>query len=183
MFLLRLKHWQAFLLVFILPFILRYALTQLIAAAQPDAPGIISTLVDALPTFVPVLWLWWVGLYLRNKLSDSTRVSAVYFQLAALYFALYILLLIYTLGIVREALAEGTLQLGLIALLLPMHLFATFCYLYVVYFVARCITTLEKQRVVATGEYIGVLVQIIFLPIGIWFIQPRLNKALPETTN
>ncbi|GAB3201670.1 hypothetical protein GCM10027293_24900 [Pontibacter aydingkolensis] len=138
------------------------------------------TLVDALPSIVPVLWLWWLGLYFYRRLPGSINITAVFFNLGALYFALYILLLIYTLGIVHESIIDGTLPLGMLALLIPMHLFATFCYLYVVYFVARSIVSAAQQRVVAFHEFVLVLVQVLFLPIGIWFLQPRLNKFNSE---
>ena len=183
MSLLRLKHWQTFLLIFVLPFLLRYVLTQLIEAASPTAPGMLSTLVDALPTLVPVLWLWRVGVALHSRLPADVTVSAVYFHLGALYFALYILILIYTLGLVRESLSDGILPLGMLALLVPMHLFGTFCYLYVAYFLARSIISVDKRRTVTAGEYISPFIQVIFLPVGIWFIQPRLNKLSHQPTN
>ena len=180
MFLLRLRHWLAFLLLYVFPFILRYALTELLALAGVSASAPLVVAIDALPTLVSVFWLWRMGLYFYRRLPASIKISAVYFHLGALYFALYILLLIYTLGYVRDSIAEGTLPLGMLALLLPIHLFATFCYLYIAYFVARSVVSVEKQRIVTFDEYILPLLQVLFLPIGIWFLQPRLNRLTSE---
>ncbi|WP_299825336.1 hypothetical protein [uncultured Pontibacter sp.] len=181
MFLLRLKHWQAFLLLFILPFILQYVFTRLLSVAGLSSDSLLYTLIDSIPTIIPTAWLWLIGLHFYRRLPASIKISALYFHLGVLYFAAYIPLLIYTLGLVRESMAEGTIPLGMLGLLLPMHLFATFCYLYVVYFSARCIASAEKQRIVASNEYIAVLFQIMFLPIGIWFIQPRINRLASKT--
>ena len=76
----------------------------------------------------------------------------------------------------HDSITAGTLPIGMLALLLPIHLFATFCYLYIAYFVARCIISVQQQQIVNTADYILLAVQIIFLPIGIWFLQPYLNK-------
>lgn len=178
MILFRLRHWQAFLLIFILPFALQYSLTQL----THGFPWYVSLFLNSLPTLVPTLWLWQVGRLLHKRLPASIKISPLYFHLGALYFAAYILVLIYTLGIVRDNLAEGMLPLGPLILLLPMHLFATFCYLYLVYFVARSVVSVERQRIVALNEYIFPLLQAMFLPVGIWFLQPRLNRLCSEST-
>lgn len=180
MFLLRLKHWQAFLLIFILPFILRYLLNQLLLLTGLSSGGILTTLTNALPALFPLLWLWLISLYLHGRLPASVRVSLVYVNLGALYFMLYTFVLIHTLGIAQQSITDGTLPLGMLSLLLPVHLFATFCYLYLVYFAARCIVSIEKQQVAGSTAYMLPLVQVLFLPVGIWFLQPRLKKLFSE---
>ncbi|MCJ8164111.1 hypothetical protein MKJ04_04605 [Pontibacter sp. E15-1] len=175
-FLLRLKHWQAFLLLFVVPFALRYGLLSLLAALSVQ-PGVVAMLLlDAMPSLVYVLWLWRLGLYLYRRLPPDITISSVFFHLGAVYFALYTLLLVYTLGLVRESVLLGTLPFGMLLLLAPLHLLATGCFLYLVYFVARSLVSVEQGRVVTGGEFAGAYLQIIFLPLGIWFLQPRLHQ-------
>lgn len=176
-FLLKLKHWQAFALVFILPFLLQFGLTYLADMVDYSMPEAAAVVLDALPTIFLTLWVWQVGVLMYRRLPATIKISAVYFHLGSLYFLLYTLLFIYTIGIVRDSVTEGTLPIGMLALLVPLHVFATFCFLYVVYFTARSIVSAEHQRVVNFGEYAIVLVQIMFLPIGIWFLQPHLRKV------
>ncbi|GAB3537406.1 hypothetical protein GCM10027443_30310 [Pontibacter brevis] len=174
--LLRLKHWQTFLLLFVLPFLLQYGMPKLLAAAGV-APGWFATLLlDALPSVACVLWLWQIGLYLYHRLPEQIRITPVYLHLGMLYFVLYTPLLLYTLGLMKESALEGHLPYGMLLLLVPMHLLATFCFLYIVYFAARALVSVEQQRVVAAGEFTGAYLQFLFLPLGIWFLQPRLNK-------
>lgn len=176
MFLLQLRHWQVFLLVFILPFALQYVLLQLLANLHIRVGTLPTILIDALPATAYALWLWRVGLWLYRRLPQNIKITPLYFHLGTVYILLYTLLFVYTMAVVRDSMAVGTLPLGMLALLLPMHLFATFCYLYAVYFVARSLASVEEQRVVDLGEYIGTYFFLLLLPLGTWFLQPRLRQ-------
>ncbi|MFD2513323.1 hypothetical protein ACFSRY_05550 [Pontibacter locisalis] len=175
-FLLSLRHWQAFLLIFVLPFLLQFTLPRIAATTGFSIGEAASTAIDALPTIFLTVWIWQVGVLMHRRLPSMINISAIYLHLGALYFVLYTMLLVYTFALVRESITEGTLPFGMLVLLLPMHLFATFCFLYMVYFTARSIVSVQHQRIVEFGEYAAVLLQIMFLPIGIWFLQSRLRQ-------
>ncbi|WP_276497934.1 hypothetical protein [Pontibacter litorisediminis] len=176
MFLLRLRHWQAFLLLFVLPLLLQHGLLWLLDALQVREGRFGTMLLDALPATVYVLWLWGVGSWLFRRMPQSIKITPLYFHLGNLYILLYALLFVYTLAMVRDSMAAGTLPFGMLALLVPMHLFATFCYLYVVYFAARSLVSVEQRREVQLGEYLGTFFLFLLLPLGIWFLQPRLHR-------
>ncbi|MFD3000096.1 hypothetical protein ACFS7Z_06970 [Pontibacter toksunensis] len=178
--LLRLKHWQAFLLLFVLPFLLQFGLPELFSAVGVDLHWATALLLDALPSATYMLWMWRVALHLYRRLPVQVKISPVYLHLGALYFVLYTLLFVYTLSLVKESVLEGNFPYGMLLLLAPMHLLATFCFLYIVYFAARSLVSVEQQQVVSAGAFTGAYLQFLFLPIGIWFLQPRLNK-LPST--
>lgn len=179
-FLLRLKHWQAFLLLFVLPFLLQYGLPKLFDAAGLTLAWVAALLFDALPSVAYVLWMWRIGLFLYRRLPAQIKVSPVYLHLGVLYFVLYTLLFIYTLDLVKESVLEGSLPYGMLLLLAPMHLLATFCLLYIVYFAARSLVSVEQQRVVTASAFTGTYLLFLFLPLGIWFLQPRLSELSPE---
>ncbi|GAA4444815.1 hypothetical protein GCM10023188_47260 [Pontibacter saemangeumensis] len=179
--LLRLRHWQAFLLLFVLPFLLQYSLLQLLRAASVDPGWLSSLLLNALPSVVYVLWLWRVGLFLFWRLPAADNSSRVYFHMGAVYFFLYTLLFIYTLTLVKESVLNGNFPYGMLLLLAPMHLLATFCFLYMVYFAAKALVRAEQQRDVRFGEFSGAYFLFMFLPLGIWFLQPRLHKFTTGT--
>lgn len=48
-------------------------------------------------------------------------------------------------------------------------------YFYIVAFAARTIVKAEQVKV-KFSEYFKTFLQIMFFPIGIWFVQPRINK-------
>jgi hypothetical protein len=64
--------------------------------------------------------------------------------------------------------------------IIPFHLFAVFCALYSLWFIAKCLKSVELQQAVAFSDYILEIVLIWFLPIGIWFIQPRINAIFED---
>ncbi|MHA6249656.1 hypothetical protein ACXYMU_17065 [Pontibacter sp. CAU 1760] len=173
--LLRLKHWQAFVLLFILPLLLQQGVPRLLYAADITLGAIATLLLQGVPAIVFTAWLWLLGVCLYRKLPQQIKISRIFVHLCALYFLLYTLLFIYTIGLIKESVLSGNFPYGMLLLLAPMHLLATFCYLYLVYFVARSLVSVEQQRVVSTGEFAGTTFLFLFLPVGIWWLQPRLQ--------
>ena len=57
-----------------------------------------------------------------------------------------------------------------------MHLVATFCMFYNLYFVAKSLKLVELQRPVGFYDYSGPLFLLWFFPAGIWVVQPRINR-------
>ena len=75
---------------------------------------------------------------------------------------------------------SGILIGGLIAVIVPLHLFSIFCIFYSVYFVAKTFKTVELQREVTFSDFVGEFFMLWFYPIGIWIIQPKINKMIEE---
>lgn len=53
-----------------------------------------------------------------------------------------------------------------------------FCVIYSLYFVAKTFKTVELQREVKFSDFAGEFFMIWFYPIGIWIIQPKINKMI-----
>ena len=73
-----------------------------------------------------------------------------------------------------------------VQLLVPLHLFAIFCLLYIFYFVARSLVAVNKGRLVSLADYAMSLILVMLYPIGVWRIQPRINQLYaqhPSTTD
>ncbi|MBS1933543.1 MAG: hypothetical protein JST96_06060 [Bacteroidetes bacterium] len=62
------------------------------------------------------------------------------------------------------------------ALIIPLHLFAMFCIFHSIYFVSKTIKTVELQRETTFSDFAGEFFLIWFYFIGIWFVQPKINK-------
>lgn len=52
-----------------------------------------------------------------------------------------------------------------------------FAFLHFLMFPARTLKSIEKDKKADIGECIGDFFLIVFLPIGIWFLQPRINRV------
>jgi hypothetical protein len=48
------------------------------------------------------------------------------------------------------------------------------------YFVAKTFKTVELQREVSFSDFVGEFFMIWFYPVGIWIIQPKINKMIEE---
>lgn len=68
-------------------------------------------------------------------------------------------------------------------LLMPLQLFCAFCMFYCFYFIAKCLKAVEKQKDVTVGDYIGEFFLLWFWFVGVWLIQPKINKLFAEDTN
>ena len=63
-----------------------------------------------------------------------------------------------------------------IYLILPLHLVLMFCIFYMIRFIAKAIKTIERSKIVGPDAYVGLFFLIWFLPIGIWWIYPKIRK-------
>ena len=73
---------------------------------------------------------------------------------------------------------------GLIfGLIVPIHLFSMFCIFYCLYFNAKALKAVEWQRPVTFGDFAGEFFLLWFYPIGVWIIQPRVNKLFEKNSD
>lgn len=122
-------------------------------------------------------WLWALGTGLNEKVPRPLRMGTGFFKFALAYAFLYML----AFGVVLIWIAGGGSggPKSAVALLL-FHLFAMFCMFYVLYFVAKNLTTAERQQKVTFYDYSGPFFLLWFFPLGIWVIQPRVNRMFRE---
>lgn len=71
---------------------------------------------------------------------------------------------------------NSSLNHGWMGLIIPIHLFSMFCIFYCLYFNAKSLKAVEWQRPVTFSDFAGEFFLIWFFPVGIWIIQPRINR-------
>ena len=77
--------------------------------------------------------------------------------------------------IARSEADQETLFSGIIALIIfSLHLYAMFGLFYGIYFISRALSIAEDKGS-KVDDYIGYFFLLWFFPIGIWFIQPKIN--------
>jgi len=76
---------------------------------------------------------------------------------------------------------EVSPPIGNIMPIIPVHLFSVFCIFYCLYFTAKALKAVELQRPVTFGHFADEFFLLWCYPIGIWFIQPRINKLFDNT--
>jgi len=121
------------------------------------------------------LWLWCLGAFLNSLVAMRLRPKLSFFGFAIVYPPLYMpLFMAYFQSLSFKPL--------LLLAIFPLHFFAMFCLLYDLYFVSKSLALAEKQRSVSLGDYLGYLCALWIFPVGVWIIQPRINRLYANAT-
>jgi len=64
----------------------------------------------------------------------------------------------------------------IIRVVFPLHIFSMFCIFYAMWFISKAIKTIEFQKPVSFSDYAGEFFLLWLFPVGIWIIQPKINK-------
>lgn len=184
---LKARHWQVFLFSYGVPMLLYLGVfIGIFILAAVNRSGEPQLMIKFL-IFSPVLsmlffgvifgWFWSVGVGLRQMIPEEFRMKSGWFKFFFFYPLLYLPMVLVLFFIVFISGQRGTsFNPAFIAIIFPFHLFAMFSMLYVMYFTSKTLKTAEVQRPVELSEFIGDLLLIWFFPIGIWFLQPRINQ-------
>ena len=161
---LRAKHWQVFLLfvVGILPLVFGSRLWPFALFSQ----------------FYYFAWLWTAGSFLATVTRPALRLKLRFFRFAVLFLAVYFFVAITILpNLLRNKIDLPDTALNVLgALFIPMIFHAIICVLYVLYFVSKSLSLAEAGRPVSALDYTGSFFLIWFFLLGVWIIQPRINR-------
>lgn len=159
---LRAKAWQVFLLFFAV-------FSMLVAVSLPGrgTPTAFIALA-AISESCLLAWLWSMGSFLSSITPQASRLNVRFFRLALVYPPLYIVAFL--------TLFEHSLP-ALFLVIIPLHLFAMFCVLYTLYFVSKSLVLAERGE---SSSFMGPFFLIWFFPVGVWIIQPRVNRLYAE---
>ena len=62
-------------------------------------------------------------------------------------------------------------------LIIPLHLFSMYCIFYCLYFIAKILVAVKRQTDdLKIADYLGYFFALWVMPIGIWFIQPKIKE-------
>lgn len=193
---LKAKHWQIFLLSFILPFIIYIIMVVTLVSNFMNMQRGISNAPDTymiyrLFTIFPIIilifmgvlygWFWSVAVLLQKKVPEGIMMKIKKFKIFFFYNILYMLLFMSSFFFMFRAINfVEYIGPSFMLYILPFHFFAMFCSFYMLYFVAKTFKTVELQREVKFSDFAGEFFMIWFYPIGIWILQPKINKMIDE---
>lgn len=165
---LRLKHWQLFVVLcstYIVSIVFELDLFSIgrVVALQ------ISVYLSVITLIFFFSWIIVIGIYL-NKIPGNPH----HFRTPVLIFAVLCGMISYIELNIERLENEGLYFPNYFSLLLP--LFALFGISYTFYNVPKSLKSIELGRKAMFSEWIIDALLLFAFPIGIWFIQPRLNK-------
>jgi hypothetical protein len=116
-------------------------------------------------------WLWSMGSFLTSILAEPQRLPLRYFRVSLIYPAIYVA---YFFTVFSASKPPS-------ALIVPFHLLAMFCMFYNLYFVSKSLVIAETGEATSFYDYAGPFFLTWFFPIGMWVIQPRINRLFEKT--
>lgn len=172
-FLLRLKHWQLFLITWGIPILI-----NLYTISRPEL------LVKLFPLMMVVLtigifgWIWAISTQLHKKLPLEVNLDIRLFKLVFSIPIFYMLAL--TLWMAYQfyiRYPEGSSNIGPVIMAVAfLHFVSMICILLGLRFAAQTMRSVELGRLAKFSEYAMEFFLIWFSPVGFWILQPRLNK-------
>jgi len=191
---LKAKHWQLFVLTFGIPMIFQFVMigtifSNVASGHNPD-PSFIFNYMKFFPIMMFIFtgvffgWFWSVVTGLQSKIPQEAKMKLVRFKIFFFIPLIYILFILIVVGVFMNGIINKTSEpnpivIGaFIAIIFPLHLFSMFCIFHSLYFVAKTFKTAELQREVSFSDFAGEFFMIWFYPIGIWIVQPKINKMV-----
>jgi hypothetical protein len=177
-FFLRAKHWQIFLLLFSLDCV--GAVLTIVMNLMRVSPEILakSSLPLAVVSFLSwccyLAWLWFMGSFLVSITPSKLKIKMAFFRFTVIWSALY--------GLTFLPFIKDVYSLPH-PLHVVLYLFGILCWSNNLYFVSSNLVVAETGK--PTGsflDYAGPFFLLWISLIGVWFIQPRINRLYAQTT-
>jgi hypothetical protein len=199
--LLTMKHWQIFVAVMggvlIFEFIAFSSIFSTVSSNNKPEPSDFTPILIIMPIMMVYTmyftygWQWAIISLLREKLPAGIKMNHKRIKAFVIIPIVYMLVLVIGMmlffsEIINEIDPEHYFQnhkpgpaLALIFLLIiPLHLFSIFCIFHTMYFAAKTIKAVELQKDVTFNDFAGEFFLIWFNIIGLWILQPKLNKMI-----
>lgn len=196
---LRAKHWQIFVPFMIIPFIAMIVFSIIVAVLMvsntPENPedgvwvAYFMPFLFAISGFVQFSWFWNVltklsTLIPAEKVNMPVKRIKLFFLIPIIYICLIPLFVAFVITNIANQDPAGIMKVAIAGFFVfILHLFCIFCMFHTIYFAAKTIRAAELQRNVTFSDFTGDFFLIWFFPVGIWFIQPRINKLIEQSND
>ena len=171
-FFLRAKHWQIFLLLIAVPTIAEFFVIPVTIRSWRDLGqnGFVYLGVMVLYLLCFLAWFGSMGLFFRSIVSPELRMKTQFFRFALVYPVAYVPIFFFL------VISPKTY----VWVVLPLHLACMVCIFYLFYFVSKNLVLAETGKQVSFYEYASPLFLLWFFPIGVWIVQPKVNRLYAE---
>lgn len=193
-FFLRIKHWQLFLLIYGVPFALQFVwmgivFPDILAQPNPNPEHIFDRMWTLFAVILPFTglffaWLWALGKGVQQSIPEGIRLSFGRFRLFFWVMVIAMFGLIWWMldfmtniaSLAMEGNDPGFEIFRFIGVILFMEFILIAITIYCYWFVAKSYKMAELQRRVKFDDYIGEFFLIMFFFIGVWILQPKINR-------
>lgn len=175
-FLLKLKHWQLFLLTWG-----PALLMDVFLISDPAMMVKVFPFVMLLFTASLFGWIWAISTVLHKKLPAGIDLKIQRFKVLFIIPVIYIILICVFLAyqfLFATSSFGNDMGGAFAAVVVIVHLVSMVIIFWGVRFAAKTMKTIELGRMAHFSDYAGEFFLIWMSPIGVWVLQPRLNKLV-----
>jgi hypothetical protein len=175
-FFLRAKHWQLFVLLVLIPMVAEMAAAvsmSMTVRSWKDFGRADLIFVGVMLFYMLcfLAWFWSLGSFLNSIVEPALKLRTALFHFSVIYPAIYMPFFLDVFFDVRPT---------VLAVILPLHFLAMFCIFYLLRFASKTLALAETGRPVSFYDYAGPFFLMWFYPIGVWIVQPRVNRLYAE---
>jgi len=183
---LRAKHWQIFIVTFIIPYTL-YFIALTITKNDPVRMMNYSPFIILIFFLGLFGWFWSIATGLIEIIPEGVKMKIRKFKIFLIIQMIYIPFAFSLMNILFDSSTNANEPSGVMlgisfAIIFPLHILSMFGFLYSFYFIAKTFKTVELQREVVFSDFAGDFFLLLFFPIGVWIIQPKINLMITQAT-
>lgn len=149
----------------------------------------IFPVIMALYLYVLFGWFYSVAVGLQSQLPEGVKLNVNRFKIFFFIPVIYLLVIFIGMAVLFNSIdidsgeppfSFESAGIGVV-IIIPLHLFSMFCIFHTMYFCAKTLKSVELGRMARSGDYIGEFFLFWFWFIGVWILQPRINKLAAST--
>ncbi|WP_108124659.1 hypothetical protein [Saccharospirillum mangrovi] len=172
-FFLKAKSWQIFMVGIALPIVAPYLAIYFnfkIIAVSSGYELLLIPLCLLIGFVIYFLWFWSLGVGINRRIPAEIRPGNNFFKFSIIFSTFYT-----PFFLASFLFFSSKLPSWLAPILGLLYFFSIYCALYVPFYIAKNIRTFETNAPATFSSTLGTYFPFLFLPVGIWFIQPRIN--------
>jgi len=123
-------------------------------------------------------WLFSIGIFLNNKIENIIKPKMHMFYLAIIIQVMnYAFYMFYFFDRFIE---DRNMQSIHFMMMQTSNFVAFFCMIYIMFFIAKNLVMAEENKIIKVSDYFKEFILLLFYAVGIWFIQPRINRIFND---
>ena len=176
---LKAKHWQIFLLIVGIPILIEILDSFIVLSGAGEAftfRAILRFLL-IIPFLTFYFWIFSVGTLLNKRIRDHLETKTGYFALSVWTSAFSLFFLSIFVFFIWDDWEQLMIETNFTYVVFGIVVFlAIATLLLALSFVAKTLVRAERNAHVRSSDFYGEFVMLLFFPIGIWLLQPRINE-------
>ena len=172
--LLHFKHWQIFLISWgPLATVLSLVFTHSDILIDYLQLWLVLFLVGAANSFI---WIWIIAAELEKSAPQlNVRLFKIAFWIPCIYISSFVAYMLYNLFIHKVKSINARVEVNI---WMSIGVLSILCIIYGLIFMGRLIKTAELGKTASLKEHLLESTLMLFPPLGLWIIQPKLNKIV-----